>query len=63
MDEAKQTYEARLARLQEIVAKIENEVLPLEETLALYKEGQTLVKQLGDELKKAEELLAKAELE
>ena len=62
MDEQKLTYEARLSRLQEIVAKIENEVLPLEETLALYQEGQRLVKELGDELTKAEELLNKADI-
>jgi len=61
MEEEKKTYEARLARLQQIVTKIENEVLPLEETLSLYQEGQRLIQELGDELAAAEEMLAKAE--
>lgn len=61
MSEEKQTYEARLARLQEIVTKIENEVLPLEETLSLYQEGQALIKELGNELSAAEKLLEEAE--
>ena len=55
------TYEARLNRLNEIVTKIENEVLPLEETLSLYREGQTLIKELSEELQKAEALVSQAE--
>ena len=62
MDEQKRSYEERLQRLQTIVSKIENEVLPLEETLALYKEGQALVKELGDELSEAERLVAEQEI-
>ena len=55
------TYEARLNRLNEIVTKIENEILPLEETLSLYREGQALIKELSEELQKAEALVAQAE--
>ena len=62
MDEQKRSYEERLQRLQTIVSKIENEVLPLEETLALYKEGQALVKELGAELSEAEKLVAQQEI-
>ena len=62
MDEQKRSYEERLQRLQTIVSKIENEVLPLEETLALYKEGQALVMELGAELSEAEKLVAQQEI-
>ena len=62
MDEQKRSYEERLQRLQTIVSKIENEVLPLEETLALYQEGQALVKELGAELSEAEKLVAQQEI-
>ena len=51
------TYEARLARLKEIVDKIEHEVLPLQQTLDLYVEGKRLAAELSLELQKAEELL------
>lgn len=44
-----------MKRLGEIVEKIEGEVLPLEETIALYEEGQKLVKSLSKELSDAEE--------
>jgi exodeoxyribonuclease VII small subunit len=40
-DEA-QGFEARLARLQEIVARLESGGTPLEESVALYKEGLSL---------------------
>ena len=54
-EQEKQSFEQRLKRLNEIVAKIEGEVLPLEETMALYEEGQTLIKSLSQELAEAEE--------
>lgn len=55
MSEEKLSFEQRYARLNEIVAKIEGEVLPLEEAMALYEEGQTLIKSLSSELTEAEE--------
>ncbi len=55
MEENKPSFEARLKRLNEIVSKIEGEVLPLEETMALYEEGQKLIKELSSELNDAEE--------
>lgn len=55
MEENKVSFEARLKRLNEIVSKIEGEVLPLEETMALYEEGQKLIKELSSELNEAEE--------
>lgn len=54
-EETKPTFEQRLKRLNEIVAKIEGEVLPLEEAMALYEEGQKLIKELSLELSMAEE--------
>ena len=54
-EETKPTFEQRLKRLNEIVTKIEGEVLPLEEAMALYEEGQKLIKELSLELSMAEE--------
>ena len=54
-EETKLTFEQRLKRLNEIVVKIEGEVLPLEEAMALYEEGQKLIKELSLELSLAEE--------
>ena len=54
-EETKLTFEQRLKRLNEIVVKIESEVLPLEEAMALYEEGQKLIKELSLELSMAEE--------
>ena len=49
------SFEKKLRRLDEIVAKIEGEELPLQETLSLYQEGKILIKELQSELKAAEE--------
>ena len=55
MEEKKEpSFEERLHRLEEIVSKIEGEVLPLEQTMALYEEGQSLIKSLSEELDAAE---------
>lgn len=48
------SFEEKLNRLNEIVGKIEGETLPLQETLALYKEGKTLIVELQKELSDAE---------
>ena len=49
------SFEEKLKRLDEVVAKIEGEELPLQEVLSLYQEGKTLIKELQGELKEAEE--------
>ncbi len=54
-DKKEMSFEEKLKRLEEVVAKIEGEELPLQETLSLYKEGKTLIKELQKELKEAEE--------
>lgn len=47
-------FEKSLARLQEIVDKIEKETLPLEESIKLYEEGKKLISSLEKSLKEAE---------
>ena len=50
---APETFDARLARLQEIVALLEADALPLEEGLALYKEGMGLSRACREQLERA----------
>ena len=52
-------FEKEMKRLDEIVANISSEKLPLDECLALYKEGQEIVKKLEKALKEAEEKVEK----
>lgn len=63
--EEEKNFEARLARLNEIVTTIESETLPLEKSLALFEEGKKLIeslqKELGDAEKKVEEFLKEKE--
>ena len=42
--EKKMSFEEKMNRLDEIVGKVENSVLPLEESLKLYQEGTALIK-------------------
>ena len=39
-------FETRLAKLEEIVNKLETTTLPLDETLSLFKQGKELIKTL-----------------
>jgi exodeoxyribonuclease VII small subunit len=48
------TFEEKLNRLNEIVDKVENETLPIEESLKLYEEGNALIKELEATLKDAQ---------
>lgn len=45
------TYEEALKRLEDIVQKLENNEIPLEESIALFQEGVTLSKYCDDKLK------------
>ena len=54
MAEKKIEFEKSLKRLEEIVAKVEGETLPLEESLKLYEEGKKLIASLEKTLKEAE---------
>lgn len=44
MENQEPSFEELLARLQEIVKKMEQDTLPLEESLALYEEGLKLTR-------------------
>jgi exodeoxyribonuclease VII small subunit len=48
------TYEKAAAELDEIIAKLEDGQLPLEQTLVLYERGQQLAQLCSDMLEKAE---------
>lgn len=48
-------FEQRRARLEEIVSRLESGELPLEESLALYEEGVSLVRACMQELDDAEQ--------
>jgi exodeoxyribonuclease VII small subunit len=48
-------FEASLRRLEAIVSRLEAGELPLEETLRLFEEGQTLVRGCGSLLERAEQ--------
>jgi exodeoxyribonuclease VII small subunit len=54
MEKKEKSFEEKLARLNEIVEKVENETLPIEESLKLYEEGNALIKELEATLKDAE---------
>ncbi len=49
------TFEAALARLQTIVAGLENASAPLEESLSMFEEGVHLVKLCNEKLDAAEQ--------
>ncbi len=50
---AEDTFEDRLDRLKEVVERLERGDLPLEEGVALYKEGLDLAKSCGRQLESA----------
>jgi len=50
---AQDTFEKRLERLKEIVERLERGELPLEEGVALYKEGLEVAKTCGKQLEDA----------
>jgi exodeoxyribonuclease VII small subunit len=52
---APKTFEAALAELDELVEKMENGQLPLEESLSAYQRGTELLKFCDNVLKEAEQ--------
>lgn len=52
--EQKLSYEQALERLTQIIRAMENDKIPLEESLALYEEGVAIVRRLSLELDDAE---------
>lgn len=53
----KKTYESSFQRLEEILDKLENQQLGLEESLSLFQEGIEQYKECKDQLNKVEETL------
>lgn len=59
MKEQNFDFEKEMKRLDEIVNKISSQELPLDDCLALYKEGQEIVKKLEKALDEASEKIEK----
>lgn len=59
MAEKKQTFEQSMARLEEIVTRLEQGDVPLEDALGLFDEGTTLMKKCSQMLDKAEQKIIK----
>ena len=57
--EKKPDFKKEMERLDEIVDKISNRTLPLDEALKLYEEGVKIVKELEKELEEAKEKVEK----
>lgn len=55
----KLTFEESMARLEEIVRTLERGDKPLEEALALFEEGTSLIKACGKKLDEAEQKVVK----
>ena len=53
--EKKVDFKKDLDRLNEIVSLMQNDELPLEESVKLYEEGNQIITRLQDALKEAEE--------
>ena len=54
MARKEQTFEEKLAELEELIRRMESGSLPLDETLKAYEEGMKLSRALTDELAAAE---------
>ena len=52
-------FEKELNRLKDIVNKIQNSDVSLDESLKLYEEGNKIIAKLTEELKKAEDKVEK----
>ncbi len=55
----KQTFEERIARLEEIVARLERGDAPLADSLALFEEGTKLIGECSAQLDQAEQQVVK----
>ena len=54
-DEKPKSFEDAMSRLDAIVAKLEEDKLPLDEMLARYEEGVALARYCGEKLEAAEQ--------
>ncbi len=57
-EEKKLSFEEAMSKLEEIVDRLEEGDVPLEEAIAIYKDGMELSKLCHDKLKNVEEQLA-----
>ena len=63
MSEEQQTYDEAVQRLEAIVTQLERGGKSLDETLAMFEEGTTLLKRCQQELSEAEGRLAELRLD
>lgn len=56
------SFEAALAELEQVVTKLEQGAVPLEDSIKLYERGAALKARCEDELKRAEEKVAQITL-
>ena len=59
MAERKKSFEQAMARLEEVVGLLERGDAPLEESLKLFEEGMSLMKQCSTMLDRAEQKVSK----
>ena len=59
MSEERIDFEKEMKKLDEIVEKISSQNLPLDECLALYQEGQKIIKSLETALEEAKDKVEK----
>ena len=59
----KETYESAVGRLNEIVQKLETPNVSLADTIALYKEGEKLIKFCEEQLSKADSEIKMVKIE
>ena len=53
-EEKKPTLEENFKKLEEMINKMEDDELPLEETFKLYSEGMTILKNCNEEIDRVE---------
>lgn len=59
MEKKELSFEEKMKKLEEIISQVENEDLSLEKNLALYQEGESLIKDLTKQLNDAKEVIKK----
>lgn len=58
-EKKKPTFEQAMARIEEVVSRLEQGDVPLEEALSLFEEGTALMKQCSTQLDQAEQKVSK----
>lgn len=59
MEKKELSFEEKMKKLEEIISQVENEDLSLEKNLALYQEGENLIKDLTKQLNDAKQVVKK----